>query len=435
MAKILSNDDVMGPVIKLGFMERVRGRAAVDISDPNVGDEGAGGYPWTYADPMKRPIGSLFVTTDEVTDPELQDFEERYPMGKRAVALPVDESFNAGIKILIAGKETDRTKVLYEKYKNEWKQHFKLTRLYGHNCMLYGWADDTTNWQDKDPAEGLVYSWMYALPKEYESELSETDTIPNNIKQLSANFGNTSLVMKPERLTHSMMKKLCKTDKQGESVLMIMYNLLQVQIHADWSIGQALFRRASGLLAMFAPKKNIADADKVTALGGVSNHNAKTCLYIPFGWNIKDVLKPGGNMAIARTYDLITQQMAAATGIPEKILLGEVSPTDANQGDKDIFYKTVNTFREDVMKPALTEWIRKSQKAGMVDAGAITIEFGPLESKSELEKARDMVQLGAMKLLMARMQLAADTTGTITGAMVEGSPETQELVKIIAPKK
>jgi len=434
MAKIIANDET-GPVLKLGMRERISGHAKVDVTDPTSAEEGAGQYPWTYADPLKRPIGSLFVDTDNITDSDLKDYHERCPMAQRAVDLPVDETWNARIKILIDGKEDDRMNVLWQKYSAEWKQHFRLTRLYGHNDMLYGWLDDPDRWSDRAPTEGLQYSWLYASPKEYEVQLEETESIPNKIKSLSVNYGNTTLNMLPGRFTHSMIPKLCKTDKQGESVLVIAANGLHVQIHADWSIGQALFRRAAGLLAMFAPKRNVSDKEKSSALGSVANHNSKTVLYIPFGWNIKDVLKPGGNMAIARTYNLITQQLAAAVGIPEKILLGEVSATDADPKDRQMYYNTVHTFREGIIKPALEDWVRKTQVAGMAEPGKITIKFGNLDIKNDFELEQEKTTLGAMKLLQARMNLAADATGVITDPLKPGCPETTDLVKIISPKK
>ena len=437
MAKIIMGDDETQPRVELGFIDRIRGHATIDVASTSGGDEGAGGFPWSYAESTKRPIGSLFLTTDAINLEILRDFEERYPMAKRAIRLPVASSFNAGITIRIKDDKTpDKTKKLYDKYELEWKTHFELTRLYGHNDMIYGWRDDQGKWADKEPAETLQYDWLYAMPREYEANLMETDTIPNGIKSLSASFGNTTLNMVPSRFTHSMIKKLCTTDMQGESVLVIMFNLLQIQIHSDWSIGQSLFRRASGLLAMFAPKKNVTESQKSAALGSVANHNAKTALYIPFGWNIKDILKPGGNMAISRTYKIITQQMAAATGIPEKILLGEMSPTDANESDKKIYYDTVDTFRKEIMRPALYDWIRKSQKAGMLSPGEITIEFGELESRNKVDKEKDITQIGAMKLLQARMDLARDkATNQIRGEITEGSPDTQELVNIIIAKK
>jgi len=430
MPEIMHDD----PGQKPGIIARILGRVRTDLDTPTT-TEATEGFPWTYAEPGTRPIGSLFPTTDNITDEEYHDFVERYPMGRAAVELPVDEAYRHAIVIKIDGKESDRANILWKKYRAEWKRHFKLVRIYGYADMLYGWIDDMGRWQETPPAENLKYDWLLTVPKRYVQNLEETDTLPNKVKSLSVGHGETTIVLCPERFTHTMLPKLTSVSMEGESILDIMYNLLQVQIHADWSIGQALFRRASGLLALFAPKRNVPDDQKESALGSVANHNSKTTLYIPFGWNIKDVLKPGGNMAIARTYYLVTEQMAAATGIPEPILTKKKSPVDATTQDRELFYDMVDTFREDVMRPALTEWVRKSQVAGMIEPGSIEIVLGPLESRSDLEKERELTELGALRLLQKRIELTADQTGTITYPLAEGSPDTPELVKMITKKK
>lgn len=438
MAEIAHDDVSAQQTPKRGIIDRILRRpvkAQTDsLAEPTTST--GLGFPWSYAEPYVRPMGSLFPTTDNVTDEDLVDFHERYPLAKRIVELPVDEAITNGFRILIAGQESERAKVLWEQNRMSWKRHFKLTRLFGHCAMIYGWTDEQGLWQERPQPDGVRYTWMAPASKRYEQNLEEKEEFPNRMKMYSVNYGSTSLIMLPDRITFSYMKSLTKDDLQGESVLLIAYNLLHVQIHSDWSIGQSFFRRASGLLALFAPKRSVSDEDKDTAMSSVANHNAKTVLYMPFGWNVKDVLKPGGNMAIARTYKLITEQLAAASGIPESILTAINTPSEATSDDRAMFYKTVEDFRHDVMEPALKDWIRKSQKAGMVEPGEITIDFGEFRIKDDLEHEREQTMIGAYRLMQSRMDMTVDPqTKVINNPMAPGSPDNVDLVKLLTAKK
>jgi len=315
--KIAVNDIPEAPPRTYNILTRVAAKiSGDDLTTGSTIDNY--GYPWTFADATKRPIGSMFEL--KISNDMLKDMYRRYQLARRIVDSPVEEAFAAGFEIQKKnGDPADEEVVqdcmkLWELYDSKWSRFFKLERLFGRCEMIFGYSDRRDTWGDTPPPIGTKFTWLQPVPADNEVELNITETIPIRIKYLDINFGGETLRLHRTRFIHSMNPKLIEEDKDGETVLSPIYDLLQVQIHADWSIGQALFRRASGLLGIFAPKGNIKDEQKSGAVASVSNHNSKTALYVPFGWNVKDILKPGGNLAIARTYRVILEQ------IPNKYL-------------------------------------------------------------------------------------------------------------------
>jgi hypothetical protein len=393
------------------------------------------GFPWTFAEANKRPIGSMFPL--EVTDADRRDMYRRYQLARRIIDDPNENAFIGGPTFFINGEKSEKANLIFKRNKAKWLRFFKLVDLDGHSEMILGWSDPKTLWTDNPPSPGAVVVYNQPVPKFYEVELKETLTIPKKIEYLTVNFGATNLTLHPSRFIHAMNPKLIEEDKQGESKLLPIANLLQVQVHADWSIGQALFRRASGLLGLFAPKRKVNPQEKTDAINSLSNHNSKTVVYIPFQWNVKDILKPGGNLAIARTYKVILEQISAGSGIPVSILIGAQRGQISDE-DKATYARLVGAKQVNTMSPTLTKWMRQYQIAGQVEPGEITLDWGTIEVKTELQQAREETEIGALRLLQARMELAAPPVPegqerTISQPAL--GPQDKELVKLVSTKK
>lgn len=428
--------DLVGEMVdvrQMSFRQFVGSKIAGDqlgTSEENAAT--SPGFPWTFAESTKRPIGSMFPM--EISDADRVDMYRRYQLGRRIIDGPNEEAFIGGPVFYIDGEKDERANVLWKKHKAKWLRFFKLVDLDGHCDMIMGWSDPRHLWPSNPPSPGAVITWLQPVPKFYEAELKETETIPKKIEYLTVNFGSDTQVLTRSRFIHTMRPNLIKEDKQGESALLPVANLLQVQIHADWSIGQALFRRASGLLGMFAPKRKVNTQEKTEAIGSVSNHNSKTVVYIPFGWNIKDILKPGGNLAIARTYKVIMEQISAGTGIPISILIGAQRGVISDE-DKATYRRLIMAKQENTMEPTLTKWMRQYQISGQVNAGEITMDWGNGEIKTELQKVREETEIGAMKLLQVRMETTLDEEGEIVNPNAPGSPVNQDLIKLISKNR
>lgn len=426
-------DDGNRQIIQQTFWDKVTGKTiATDQLDTGSEDLTTGpAFPWTYAESGKRPIGTLFE--QEVDEATLKDMYRRYQLARRIVDAPVEESFYAGFDITKSdGSDADpeiKEAAMREwiKYQSKWLRFFKLVGLYGRCEMIFGWNDDINGWATKEPEEGTKFTWLQPVPVEYEEELKVTETIPIKIEYLRANFGSSNITLHPSRFIHAMNPKLIEEDKEGESTLLPVANLLNVQIHADWSIGQALWRRAGGLLGIFAPKRKVNNSEKGEALQSVANHNAKTTVYIPFGWNVKELLRTSGNIAIARTYRVILEQISAGCGIPVSILIGQ-QKSSLSSSDEDIenYYRMIGTKQNNLMSPVIRKFFRYCQWAGNIPEGDIDIRWKPLEAQTTLEREREMTEIGALRVLQTRLE---------TENIEESAVSTQDLIKLISKKK
>lgn len=427
MSKAISTDGDGG--MRGGFWNGLLGRKRVgtdQVEDTTTSPS----FPWTYPEWGRRPIGSLFELT--IDENVLADMYRRYQIGRRIVDAPVEESFYTGFDIVKKnGTEADpelrdAALQLWSKYQSKWLRFFKLVRLYGRCEMIFGWNDDPSLWADKEPGAGSTFTWLQPVPLQYEQELKVSESIPKKIEYLVANFGSDNIILHPSRFIHAMNPKLIDEDKEGESVLLPVANLLQVQIHADWSIGQALWRRAGGLLGMFAPKRRVTDEEKGDALQSVANHNAKTVLYIPFGWNVKELLRTSGNIAIARTYRVILEQISAGCGIPLSVLIGQ-QKSSLSQSNDDLtnYYRMIGSMQQNTMTPVIQKFFRCGQWAGLIPPGEIVIKWNPLEAQTVVERERELTEIGALRVLQARLEHENDLPGTVP---------TQDLVKLLSKR-
>jgi hypothetical protein len=340
--------------------------------------------------------------------------------------MPIEEAMMFTPQILVNGQPSSKAEAIYINTRTKWLRFFKLVDLFGHCEQIIGYTDDISMW-DQPPPQGQDFTWIQPVPIQYEQELKETDSIPRKIEWLTVNFGDQNITLNPERFIHAMNPKLYDEDKIGESVLMPIVNMLQVQIHSDWSIGQALWRRAGGLLGIFGPRRNMEQEEIDAALQSVNNHNSKTVVYVPFGWNIKEILRTSGNIAIARTYAVILEQIAAGCGIPLSVLTGQkAGGLNAGTEDQETYYRFVASKQNNTIIPVLKKYFRLCQKAGKIEDGAIEIIYPPLEASSVLDKEKELTEIGALRLIQKRMEEAEHSDEIIP---------TDQLVKMLTKSK
>ena len=398
-----------GAIPKRTLLERLTGSGktiAEDIGDdPTAAEELS--YPYTDAKPYKRVIGSLFQRT--VMHQDFIDAYDRYPLARRIVDMPIDDAFDSGFALVddqgdsIPPEQNAQAMALYNRDKANLIDFSKLVQLFGHSEILFLYNDPKIL-RPKPVEDGVTFNGLQTVSVTYEHDLRISKTIPIRIKSLLTNFGEETDTWDPSRFIHSMRSNLVEENMTGQSALLPIYNALDVQVHADWSIGQALWRNAGGLLGLFAPKKKQSALEKSKALKSVANHNAKTVLYIPSGWAVKEILKSKGNIAIQRTYSTILNQIAAGSGIPVSILIGSQFK-DPSEQDTRTYSRTVSTKQNNLLTPALIEYFRKGQRAGSIESGAIIPKWNPLEYKSQLDKKREELQLKVIGSLIDRLEM------------------------------
>lgn len=379
------------------------------ITDPTSEEEL--GYPYSDAKPFQRVIGTLFqrnILTQDYTDAY-----DRYPLAKRVVDMPIEESFDNDFTLVdltgepIPKKQNAQCMALYNRDRIKIIRFCKLVRLFGHSELVMGYTD--RNEWDKPVKEKVGFNWVQPIPLPNETELKVSDRIPIKIQSLTTNFGGGTDTFHVSRFIHAMNPKLVVEDKLGQSSLTVIYNALDVQVHSIWSIGQALWRNAAGLLGLYAPKKKQDDEEKRKAIASVANHNAKTVLYIPNGWAVKDILKTSGNIAIQRTYRLILDEIAAGSGIPVSILIGS-NYRDPTLSDQQTYFRTVSTTQNNLLTPVMRDYFRKGQRAGLIDPGPIVPKWNPPMYRSLVDKKTEEVQLLILSEIQKRLEGKAATT-------------------------
>lgn len=380
-------------------------------------------FPWTYPQIGAQPIGTMFVDTSGITDSMLANMYQRYQLARVIVDKPIEESFYNGftLKTDPSMPEEQAQALLNAAYwafeENKFKimRVAKLVRLFGMSQLVFGWQDK--DWSVPLPKavdeKGAVVGFNYVqpVPKPNIVELKVTETMPIEVQWLSVVFGsNTISQIHPTRFIHAYNPKLSEEDKLGESCLLPIYNLLEVQIHADWSTGQGLWRNATGLQALGGPKRNVTDVEVGAALQAVENQNAKTVVYIPFGWTLKNILR-GSNLAVARTYKVIVEQIAAGSGIPYSILVGSqrgsISPADQ---DFITYYRMVGTIQQNLLTPLIQRYFRMCQMAGIIPPGPIQIDWNKLEFMSPADKANAEAEVLVLNALTEQVK-----SGIMTG--------------------
>jgi len=395
----------------IGFLSRVGHRIFGDAhpADAKKGDQEEAdelGFPYSDAQPYARPIGTLFKSN--ITNADYTDMYRRYPLAKRIVDMPIEEAFGNGFTLVddhgapIPDGQMHQAMNLFQRDRMKIIRFCKLVQLFGHSVLVFGYTDPRINWSEA-VSEDTHFAWVQPVPVQNEQELKVSETLPITVLSVTTNFGSSMDRFDTSRIIFAMNPKLIEEDKMGMSVLEVVYNALDVQIHSNWSIGQSLWRSAGGLLGLFAPKKKQSADEKQRAITSVANHNAKTVLYIPNGWAVKEILRSKGNMAIQRTYQLILQEISAGCGIPVSVLIGSQF-RDVSEADTRTYLRTVYTKQENLISPILRKYFRMGQLAGMIDPGSINIAWNPLEYKTPLSKQLDILYALAIEEATLRFQ-------------------------------
>jgi len=397
------------------FIDALRGAGSILVGNDQIGPStDPRGFPYTNPSANVEPIGSLFPA--EITNKQVTDMYKRYQLGRRIIDDPVDDALANGfiptddsLKPL-EEKQAKQCFVLYERHKTRINRYLKLVKLYGASALAFGFVDTQYpgDWA-RPVTDGTLFNFTQPIPRPTISQVKTTNYMPQEIEWIQFSFGQGLYTSDPSRFLWSFNPALTEESVEGESALAPVFNVLRVQIHADWSIGQQLWRNAGGLLAMYAPKRNFSPQDKLDAIGSVANHNSKTVVYVPPGWMLKEVLRKAGNIAIGRTYDVVIKQIAAGCGIPPSILLGSTksnifSKEGSISEDQATYFRLLHKQQENFIGPQLQKFFRIGQKAGLIDPGPIHITFPSQELLTTLEKTKRLTKETALVELNRRLR-------------------------------
>lgn len=402
----------MGLFKRFGDSVRAFTGGVTAVTDQEVVEER--GYPYSSPSPSMGPVGSLFATS--ITNQNIIDIIKRYQLGRRIVEDPIEDAVTNGFEPVTTGGESisDETKAQclaqFFRYKTRLMRHWKLTRAFGCSAMVYGYGDtkNPSDWATRVP-EGTQFSYCQPIPKPQINQIKTTEELPLEIEWINFGFGNKTYVADPSRFLWCINPAIVEESKEGESVFSTIYDMLEVQKHSDWSIGQQLWRNAGGLLSLYAPKRTLTASEKQEALASVYNHHAKTVVYVPNGWMLKETLRKAGSVAIARTYDVIIKQISAGSGIPPSVLLGQqksniFSKDGTISEDQSTYFRFLAKNQENMLTPQLKAFWRTCQIAGTINPGELDVRWNTPQMLSPLEKKRRDAQSKALDEVISRLE-------------------------------
>ena len=378
-------------------------RSQIDSINKAQGDQGevielsASNFPWISPSSSENAMGTMWDGI--IPDTQLDVMFKRFQLPPTIINKPIEQAFAQGFNFVNPdGTPKDdawikKAMFFWKKDKSSFLRFCKQGLFKGYALFAFGYQDRRNHWSTPVP-RGTNILWTQNVPKENVQELKVSDLIPQHIQYARISFETDQFTLDKSRFIHIMWPDLTdETSKEGISLLSNIYNLLQVQNHTDWAIGQSMWRGASGLLTLTAPAKQYSAEEKLLALGSTTNINARTVVYLAHGWKLKNVLAGGGNIAISRTYRTMLEQLAAGSNMPLSVMVGSqkgaLSPRD--EEDMATWYAWVRSLQENYILPALSKYFRKYQRGGQIPPGPFEIEWPTLETKSPMQKKKDKV--------------------------------------------
>lgn len=308
------------------FVKKFRGRTHFTDSKSRVSKdfEDHDRFPWYSPTLSDIKAGDIGLFPESISDTEVEARYERYQLVRVIINDVVEDAFRNGFFILNLSDQEDSNmdaefQALYETtIQDSLIRSIIFCRLDGYSTLYFGYGDLGKAELKSPPHDEERIKHLVPLRKT-QFEMSTTDTLPAEVEYILVNFsGEGEEEVNSARFIHLENKSLAN-DCKGQSALAPIWDLLTVQKHADWSIGQDLWRGSTGLLTLFAPA-GTTSADATSALDAIDNITAKTRLVLPPGFDAKDMAPARVAYNVKHAYDIVVRQIAAGTRIPEFLL-------------------------------------------------------------------------------------------------------------------
>ena len=366
-------------------------------------------YPWYSPSKSKAEAGDLLLFPEEPTDADFVRRYERYQLAKVIVSdVPEDAVRNGfGVRHVLSDSEgitpDPEFNLKFQKVYRDiifapFLKGLKLCRLFGYCPLMIGYKENLAG--EVRAKLGLppnsetptLIEYLQPLKKPIVT-LNTTDTLPKEVLSIQV---STSKKGEPKRIDKSRFimieNESISDDREGMSSLLPVWDLLTVQKHADWSIGQDLWRGASGLLTLFAAP-GATSADATAALEAVDNLTAKTRVVLPPGWDAKDISPTRSSYNVKFSYEIVVQQIAAGTRIPFYVL----SPVSYGKRKDDLmkeYESFLFSYQTAFLSPILTQIFKKFQVSKQLPEGSFEIIWNPsLESPYQIASEKYMESL------------------------------------------
>lgn len=357
-------------------------------------------FPWGTPTKARVEAGEDVLFPETITNSELINRFQRYQLVKVIISDVAEDAVRNGF---IAESTADPGN---EDFNNDFQRIYgsflaapflktlKYCRFYGHSELYFGYGDRETG-NLANPPNGDPFPYIKKLIPLYPAQfdLSVTDYLPIEVSSIRIHFSEGSeeedKLIYRSRFIHFENESFIE-DRRGMSVLSPVWDLLTVQKHADWSIGQDMWRGAAGLLTLFAPP-GTESADALSALKAIDNINAKSRLVLPPGFDAKDLSPARTAYNVRHSYEILVRQIAAGTRIPVSALLRKQT-TKIDPEYEGFLYSMQKTFIE----PLLREAFLKFQETTQLTEGDFKIIWKPAAESPYAETEASSIYMKAL---------------------------------------
>ena len=405
------------------------------IVTDNIAESTDLSYRFPYSSPTKTEVddgkGQLFP---ELITPDQARFRyKRFQLVKVIINDVAEDTLRNGFKIqkITPGMEENDFDTRFDQefqriYRDllsaGFLKTFKLARLDGRAALYLAYGDKGFAGLEEKPESvrfrSIIKSSIPLSVRDFEVSVSET--IPRRVEKIMLSSEvEKGQVINPSRFIYFENESMMG-DRLGQSELSPIWDLLTVQKHADWSIGQELWRGASGLIVVTMPP-GATGPDATLVLNALDNINAKTRTVIPAGSGVAN-LASTGSTNVRSSYDILLGQMAASTRIPAFLL----SPTKMRINDKGIdsqYAGYLFSIQQSFLTPLLRDCFRRLQETKQLPEGDFNILWTPLDvSPREAATTNYLNVLSEKMSSETKEKQRVEVTKAIEGTPVEIKP-------------
>lgn len=288
---------------------------------------------------------------------------------------------------------------------------YARARLFGSSGILVGF-EDSYNLNVKRPY-GKKIRYLYALQEELiASREAKTNQrgqreFPLELDYYKLKADTKNVNIDGSRLIHIQPFAIVD-DFDGTSTLEPIYDLLTILKNGDWSLGQNLFRNASGLTFVI-PGAGSSQVQIDAIRDETVNANAKSLVTLIPGCAVTSA--PASTLSPGQYYDVLMGQISAGCNIPVSILTGAQSGQGVSENDRRDYADFLCGLQKSCLTPALMKILKLYQESNQLPKQDFKIKWDSRsifmieEARTKLYNARTSVEEVKRKEVEARAAL------------------------------
>jgi len=372
-------------------------------------------FPWLTPHPVNTgpDVGEFQI---EISAEDYLKAAKRNQVGFNIIFNVAQDAIAGGFRCVDESDEVlvDFDKAVQEIYhariENPLLVAFARARLYGSSGILIGFERSRNLSVKRRYGERIGF--LYSLPEKIVAKKkpkvnSQGETeFPLELDSYELRSYRNNLI-DSSRLVH-LQPFTIEDDLYGTPTLESVYDLLDILKNADWSLGQNLFRHASGL-TFIIPGDGASQEQIDTIRDVTSNINAKSLVTLVPGCSVASA--PTSALNPSQHYDVLMGQISAGCNIPISILTGAQSGQGVSENDRRDYADFISGLQKSCLTPALRQILTLYQESKQLPKQDFKIVWNSRsifmieEARAKLYDARTDVEKVKEKEIEARASL------------------------------